>query len=87
MISPRDRLPYAEHVDRLKDGTALFAIQNLTAKDMATLAQLVRFRRSINSMHLVDTTLKLTSEQLDELAAETIRLDNLHEVLKYGAQG
>jgi hypothetical protein len=86
-MSLRDRLPYAEHIDRLPDGTALFAIQNLSAQDMANLAELVRCRRAVDAMHILGSGHLLSPQQLTELRERVERLDNLHEVLKYGAQG
>lgn len=56
-MTQRNRLPYVEHSERLADGSALFALHNLTAKDIETLAGLLASRRALNTLRMEDSQL------------------------------
>ena len=80
-MTPRNRLPYVEHSERLADGSALFALHNLTAKDIETLAGLLASRRALNTLRMEDSQLPTGTQH--ELLIEAERMDQLHGCLSY----
>lgn len=80
-MTQRNRLPYVEHSERLADGSALFALHNLTAKDIETLAGLLASRRALNTLRMEDSQLPTGTQH--ELLIEAERMDQLHRCLSY----
>jgi hypothetical protein len=80
-MTPRDRLPYVDHAQRLPDGSELFNVYNLTSKDMAMMVDLLRERRARNLILL--TEMDAPPHIRAEMAVEAQRLDQLNMCLQY----
>lgn len=80
-MTTRDRMPYADHAGQLADGTALFTLYNLTAKDVELIRELLSERRRRNRVQL--TELDAPPHTRAELALEAERMDQLSTVLAY----
>lgn len=83
MGTAADRSPYAEQVHTLPDGTALFALQSLTADDLAYLREAVGTRRLRCALRLADmrhnadhTATEAEADRLDLIA---IALQQAHD--------
>jgi ribosome-interacting GTPase 1 len=85
-MNSRDQMPYVEHEDTTRDGVALYALHNLTAKDLTILGELLR-QRATNNIVLVNEAVS-TPHIRTELALQTERVDQLSRCLTYiSAQG
>lgn len=84
MNSRADAMPYVEHVGTRPDGAELYALQNLTAHDLAMVGELLR-QRAIGNRIIINEA-DSTPLVRSNLALETQRVDQLARCLDYIAQ-